>query len=664
MYREIVFRLSAENHPDLANKLSGFTSQVRGAYDQLQKQAPALGGRKSKPEEESAARQAGLALQREIAAQREAEEEGRAALARRLRDYKKAKAEEAAEAEKTARTIEGLDGRYMSMQEQIRSANRETIANVAELGSSLMQAARGFTVLGLAGEEEMEVIVKGLMRIQGVFDVFTGGMQIWIKMQGIIEGTRRTLMATAAAEEALAAATTMRAAAQASSGVVGTAAGSAAGSALGSAGGAAVGAGAMGGARLLGRFLTGAIGKAGAIGGGLAGAAAVGAGVGMAADYFSGDGYSPGGFGERIGSGFLGPMMLGRADQFLNKRLGLAGGDGGVLSGSTFRNLADSQDRLDDQTKRSETMKTMFEAQAAALAQALPQVVQGLASQRASSAATLNQDLAEINRTGGQFGRSSALEVQKRLTEEILATEQRIADVQAAAQQTAGRHEALIKAFQEEALALEQNKRDLVVQRSTVARDAAEAELRLSERALQNVENLLENQQRSLMTMQERVRSSEERFGLMDRDQQQNVLSIFRRGQAGAQLSPEDLRTLKALGSEAADAIVAAQAAQLAASAGAGELFAKEREAIDKLTADIARNVDVRAEIAWEVELDKKAFEDQAAALDKAIRDSIAEQTDKVANVAADAMRDVVAGITVRMDNLEQRIKDGAGGRE
>jgi hypothetical protein len=759
MYREIVFRLTAENHPDLNAKLSGFASQVKKAYEDAGKasmNAPGTRSGQSAPvdnyisgllkaakdrvelerttnqklqtehataselqaeydaikadqelnrlralakEKEAIERElsdkidairaegsgpvatvladAKIAYEREQVAgkmldmdRRIDDEKTRLAtkgLQERIkivkaeeREHEKATNAREAEIERTKSGLESAEGKYQSLQDQIRGANRETVANLAELGSSVMQAARGFTVLGLAGEEEMEKIVKGLLKIQGAFDIVSGGIQIWVKMQSIIEATRKSVLATAAAETALAEATKLRAAAQALGGVAGGAAGAAGSSAVGSAvGGAAVGAGGMGAAGLLGRFAKASLGKVGGLAGAGAGLFAVGSGVGMGLDYFSGDGYSRGGFGEKIGTGFVGPMALGRGDQFLNRTTGF--GD------SPFRGLADSEDAFIKADKARQRMLEIQQNQRNQVNQAIPGLQQGFAANRVGAQQTLSADLAEIERRGGQFGRQSSADVQKRLSEEILTTERQIAQVRETSSQTAAHQEELIKAYNEEQLALERSKRDLVVERATVARNAAEEEFRASERALKNVEDLLETQQRSLMTMQERVKSSEQRFGLMDVDQQQSALIAFRKGKSGGTLTTEELRVLQQIGSESADAIVAAQAESRAAKAGAAELFTKEREAIDKLTNDIARNVDVAAEISWEVSLDKKVFEDQAAALDKVIRDSVAEQTGKVSEVVVNGLKGIVGGVETRMnsrmDNLEQRLKDGAGAR-
>jgi O-phosphoseryl-tRNA(Cys) synthetase len=92
-------------------------------------------------------------------------------------------------------------------------------------------------------------------------------------------------------------------------------------------------------------------------------------------------------------------------------------------------------------------------------------------------------------------------------------------------------------------------------------------------------------------------------------------------------------------------------------------LFGKERDQIGKLEGDIKRNVDVAAEVRWEIEFDKKALEEQTAALEQAIRDGLKEQIDKNSEAVTKALAGEVAGINVRVDSLEQRVNNGAGAR-
>ncbi len=106
------------------------------------------------------------------------------------------KAEER-EHERTAAKLE-------SAQEAMRAGHLETMNIAAEIGTSLMTVGRGVAALGLAGEKDLEKLVAGLVKVQGVFDVFAGTIQTWVKIQQMIEATRKTLLATAAAEEILA----------------------------------------------------------------------------------------------------------------------------------------------------------------------------------------------------------------------------------------------------------------------------------------------------------------------------------------------------------------------------------------------------------------------------------------------------------------------------
>lgn len=576
----------------------------------------------------------------------------------RVRLQRAATKERLATLEREEKAVDAAESKYEAMQNSIRGSKRETVQALAEIGSAIMQTTRGIVALGLAGEEDMEKIVKGLLKVQGAFDIIQGGVNIWVKWQQVMEGARKTILATAAAEEALTAATTARAAAQALGGAAGAsaargAAAGAAGSAVGSAVGGAVGSATTGGVL---RYLGGqALGKA-AFG---ATAGTVGLGLGLAADYFSGDGYSRNGFGEFAGTGFIGARALGRADQFL----GLGRGKAGAFSGSTFRDLVESDDAVERFAKERTRLQEIYDAEQKQVAAGLPDLQRGFGQRRAQSDRDLAADLSQINSSRFGTDKSKNEESRARLAEEILATEQRISEVREAGAATAGRFETLTKALLEEQLNLEQRKRDLTVERATMARDAAAAELANSEQALRNVEATLETQQRTLMTMQEQFASAKERFGLLNSADQQELLRLFKRGQAGEQLTPEELRKLKQIGSDAADAIIRGQAERRAQAAGVDELFKKELEAIDKITADIARNVSVKADIKWEIEFDRAVLDKQAAELDKLVRESINSQSDQLAKVVKDSMAGLINGVNVRINGLEQRIIDGAGGR-
>lgn len=765
MYREIVFRLTAENHPDLNAKLAGFASSVRKTYDELSKNSASLnagsmgsksgttgsmdnyvsGLLKAAKERISIEKTTNASIQKEHATAAELQAEYDAVradqelnrlrtlagekeklerelqakieairkehsgpvgaqvadfkiqyereqmadkfvaidermesertriatkgLAERVRVQRAAEreadqsaAKQKAEIDKTSSNLEAAEGKYRTLQEQIRGANRETVSNLAELGSSLMQAARGFTVLGLAGEEDTEKIVRGLLKIQGAFDIVSGGIQIWVKMQNIIEGTRKAVLATAAAETALAEATQLRVAAQSlgiavgGGGVASGAAGAAAGGVLRGVGAGAAGAGAF---HMLGRFARSAIPRAGAIGGGIAtaggsllGGAMVGE-LGYNALTGGGYGFRQGGFNQRLFS--MGSSTTGAIDLMMGN------------TGSANAGMVSSQRRLASQQSQSDQLRSLYASQQAAVSAAIPALRQGYAEDRSGSKTQLSSDMTAIQGKSGQFGRFNAEQQRKRLAEEILAIEGKIAARKEQASQTQGRFEDLITTYNEEQKQLEKDKLDLVVQRAEISRNAAEAELLASERALKNIEDLIENQTRQLMSKEEQKRRAEERFGLLDSGQQSSLLDIFKRGKAGFDLAPEELRQLQQLGSEAADAIVSGQAQARAKAAGVSELFVKEQQTINKLIADIERNNTIHADMAIEVMLDKKVFDDQAVKLAQAIKDSVQEQSGELVKIVLDSTKGIVGGVqtqmNTRIDQLEQQIKDGAGAR-
>lgn len=745
MYREIVFRLTAENHPDLASRLSGFVNQVRQAQAQIntvqlgaggsgmatgggsvhgmtttaqrvaeEKKAASqiievqgsLGDLRARVESDrqraemsklnkfldeklalekryneslaainqglkdqgldpndpsvkaavspmlEKAKEAYYAKERELAEKADAEQARlvERATARKLaameNETKASEKAAAAEKERSDREIaanekalETAENKHQSLLAQIKSAEKETLTAFASIGESSMRVARGFVAIGLAGEEDLKKVVQALLKVQGAFDIISGGIQTWQRIQAIIESTRKTILLTAAAEEALGKAAAARAAIQAVGGSTGSRVGSLVGDAA-----------SMSGARLLGKAFKSLGGRALGVAGGVAVGATIGLGVGLAADYFSGDGYSRGGFGEWAGTGFVGARNLGAADKYL----GLD---------TPFSRLADSDKALSDQERRAASHKQMMELQNAAVARGLPDVARGLAGRRQASGAMLSADLDNIASDPRGTTATKSAEASKRIAQEILSTEQRIAELKEEAGATSERHESVIKAYNQEQLELERTKASLVAQRAEVSRSAAEAELNASERQLRNVEATLEVQQQALQTMKEQLMSAQERFGLMDEDKQAELIDLFKRAKAGEQLDPEELRNLNSLGSIESEKMVRDQALRRAQAAGADALFGGERDKINSLEGDIARNVDVAADIRWEVSFDRKVLEEQTAALQKVIQEGIQEQADKAAELVGTAMSGVVGGIVVRIDGIEQRIANGAGAR-
>jgi hypothetical protein len=541
--------------------------------------------------------------------------------------------------------IKKAEDSYRTMQGQINAGRREVLATIGEIGGNLMQVARGLVAIGLAGEEDMQKVVQGLLKVQGAFDLVNGGIQVFLKMEKAVESVKNMLNLTVAAEEALATASAIRQGIQGAGGASGAARG-AAGRVAGDVAGTVVGgalstqAGRAGRlARNLMRSGGGAVRMAGTVGrvGGTLAAGGVLAGLGADLAYGGGE-FRQGGFGQRFFS--MGQGMSSRVDQYL-----------GLDTES--RRLADSN----DQTARIEQSTAQAiarnQSQAARVDESIGGIRAGFGARARVASGTLSLDLAG----------KSAKDQEARIAKEILETEQKIAEVKEAGLQTAGRFESLITEYSQEQLRLEQTKRDLTEQRATIARDSAAAELEASKRSLDNVERTLEAQQQTLMTMQQQLASSRERFGLMDSEQQGQLLDIFQRGSAGEELSVEELRMLKSLGSKAADAIVAAQAERRAEMGGASAIFGEEQAGIDKLAADIATNVDVATEIRWNIEFDQQALNEQAEALDKIVRDNLKSQLDGVMSKVEESLAGVVAGIRVRIDGLDQRMMDGAGGR-
>ena len=550
------------------------------------------------------------------------------------------------------RAAESQQAQLQSLQGQVKAGNRESLAMFAELTSSTMQFARGLTSLGLAGEEDMEKIVQGLLRVQGAFDVVSGGIQTFVKFQQILETTRRTLLATAAAEELLAASSLKRGAAQASSGAIGGVGGGFMGGVMGAGGALAsrLGLAGVGGTSTM---LLGAGGLA--LGGAAFGGSQIAEFAGAASRNGLGGGASPGGFMDAIAQQEINAAIL------LNRTFGLSGmGRYGTPILGQFNSYVDtegvarSSDALERQQGRTSRMEELIANRRNRVNAALPELQRRFAQRASTRARNLSLDLE---------GMTGSDEQSARVAKEILEIEKEIASVKDAASQTQGAFMEAQKTLLQEQAALEERKRDLAEQRAQIEYNASQQTFEASRRALAVMDQRLDAQQSRLLQMQAGLRGSREAFGLRDEASQRQLLDIFKRGQSGEALNVEELRLLRGVQSQEAQDIVSKQARARASAAGADVLFGRERAAIAGLEGDIARNVEVRADLAWDVRFDKEAMEEQKRALVKVIRDNMAELNEGMQEEVMNAMRGEIGGLDTRVGVLEGALQNGGGGR-
>lgn len=101
----------------------------------------------------------------------------------------------------TVRSTGMSEAAYESLQGQLRNMRREMFATAAESTASVMQVARGIMNLGLVAEDDLEKVARGMIKIQSLFDVVSGGTRVLLGLEKVMHLYRAsTQMATVAQE--------------------------------------------------------------------------------------------------------------------------------------------------------------------------------------------------------------------------------------------------------------------------------------------------------------------------------------------------------------------------------------------------------------------------------------------------------------------------------
>jgi len=199
------------------------------SYDKQQKEAEKAAATESKAMER-AAKEAERARQREekaaerarIAAEKEADRKFKAevvALERTAKEEKKRWAaeeknrEKAVEADRKAREKQQRDEekaiRAAEQAQQQALARTEAAARgmqeaYARVTEGAMKMGRGIAILGIAGEEDLQKWMKSLAKIQAVFDLTRGGIELYRGLSDAVKAYRAWVVSATVAEEALA----------------------------------------------------------------------------------------------------------------------------------------------------------------------------------------------------------------------------------------------------------------------------------------------------------------------------------------------------------------------------------------------------------------------------------------------------------------------------
>lgn len=113
----------------------------------------------------------------------------------------KQETEKQAEARKTA--LDRLEEQHRKHVDGVHRSTREMHDSYISAGEGLVTFGRGLAEIGVAGEENMEKMLRMLIRVQAVVDVTKGGIEIYRGIRAGVDAYRNSVLAAAAAEEAL-----------------------------------------------------------------------------------------------------------------------------------------------------------------------------------------------------------------------------------------------------------------------------------------------------------------------------------------------------------------------------------------------------------------------------------------------------------------------------
>ena len=113
----------------------------------------------------------------------------------------KQETEKQTEARETA--LDKLEEQHRKHSDSIHRSTREMHDSYLAAGEGLVTFGRGLAEIGLAGEENTEKMLRMLIRVQAVVDVTKGGIEIYRGIRSAVDAYRNSVLAAAAAEEAL-----------------------------------------------------------------------------------------------------------------------------------------------------------------------------------------------------------------------------------------------------------------------------------------------------------------------------------------------------------------------------------------------------------------------------------------------------------------------------
>jgi len=455
---------------------------------------------------------------------------------------------------------------------EINSSASAMIGAFAEGTESVMKFAGGIAKLGLIGETDLQKLTDSLLAIQGTVEIFTGLAKGIKAASDGYDAYRKVVLLTTEAQLAMNAAQAAGAAGQVASDLPLMARGvQAAAGVGGSIAGVAGTVGLAAGGSGISVFLASIGAAAGAIAG--LGVAAV-----TAADALKngiGRGSAPGGVIEGIGTSGFNPFF----QIMRNTRSGGFFADEGGDTQKAYNDMEAAEKRLDT-FRRQRALALELDARDQAAINELIRERETLENQQAQA------------QQASLAARISAMSAEERRAEIISQIANAENDQSASAENRARQ----VIQWSQQRLAVE---REIHQEQ----RAAAQTALRSEEDKLRSVESRLEAERNAMM-------SAEERFGMLNVDEQQQLIDIQRRFQAGAgNVGAEELRKIRGF-SGAMDEQITAEARRRAQQGGFGAFQTQDLARIQQLETQrqqIEVAVKAKADVVAKLDIDAAA---------------------------------------------------------
>lgn len=455
---------------------------------------------------------------------------------------------------------------YQSMQGQLRNMRREMFATAAEASGSLMQVARGFMALGLVSEKDLEKVARGLVGIQAMFDVVSGGTRVLLSLEKVMHLYRAsTQMATVAQEgfngallrtQVLSNAGLLGGIGTAAAGMAGkvkalftakaagdAAAAAAVAAAVAAAGreaaylgtSAAAGAAAPAASRAAGGFMAGTLMGRAVPAMGMGGIALAAAGATAFAGYGAydaanqartagiGGGANPKSYTDWMGGGRYNPM-----NWAVNAGYSAAG------YGNANKDADKSAEKTTKLEKRAAAFKELREADYDRLAVAGEKLQVAMMSARESSAGIFSNSLETMKNDAKREAIISRLAATEKESAQLKVQTANI-DERFAADKLA--HQNALRASRLEEI-------DLLNRQVSIERDIADAKKRAAETRLAAESETLSKMESQLQVSKDQLLSARERFAMMNESDQKSITQLAGRLKSGAKLSAEELGKL------------------------------------------------------------------------------------------------------------------------